>query len=152
MYPIEVFFGGISEKQEDFPTEAGIAAATENHAAQGAIAPENGDVLQEIFTSMKQYLKEAERCLLDIFYCGINSLWDEALSGLTSLSEDGERIGLHQAGICFAEIAELLQGKRHQMEFEPGAVLEVMETLLGYIRACQEKLSYDMALAGMKCM
>ena len=36
------------------------------------------------------------------------------------------------------------------MEFEPGPVIEVMEELLSYIRACREKLSYDMALALMK--
>ncbi|MDE6963654.1 MAG: hypothetical protein K2P30_08515, partial [Lachnospiraceae bacterium] len=113
-------------------------------------AAESGGVSWEILTSMKQYLQEAEKSLLDIFYSGTNSFWEEVLSGLVSLAEDGERLGLHQAGICFSRIAELLKGKRHQMEFEPGPVIEVMEELLSYIRACREKLSYDMALALMK--
>lgn len=134
LYPIEVFFGEASGKQE----------------APAAAAAESGGVSWEILTSMKQYLQEAEKSLLDIFYSGTNSLWEEVLSGLVSLAEDGERLGLHQAGICFSRIAELLKGKRHQMEFEPGPVIEVMEELLSYIRACREKLSYDMALAVMK--
>ena len=99
---------------------------------------------------MKQYLQEAERSLLDIFYCGMDSFSEEILSGLLSLAEDGERLGLHQAGSCFSRIAELLKGKRHRMEFSPEPVIEAMEELSGYIRACREKLSYDMAACVMK--
>lgn len=99
---------------------------------------------------MKQYLQEAERSLLDIFYCGMDSFSEEILSGLLSLAEDGERLGLHQAGSCFSRIAELLKGKRHRMEFSPEPVIEAMEELSGYIRACREKLSYDMAANVMK--
>ena len=80
----------------------------------------------------------------------MDSFSEEILSGLLSLAEDGERLGLHQAGKYFSRIAELLQGKRHRMEFSPEPVIETMEELSGYIRACREKLSYDMAACVMK--
>ncbi len=36
------------------------------------------------------------------------------------------------------------------MEFSAEPVIEAMEELSGYIRACREKLSYDMAANVMK--
>ena len=150
LYPIEVFFGETTGNQGAFSASSGKTADTGQGGKDRSALSGSGGVLREILTSMKQYLQEAERSLLDVFYCGMDSFSEEILSGLLSLAEDGERLGLHQAGKYFSRIAELLQGKRHRMEFSPEPVIETMEELSGYIRACREKLSYDMAACVMK--
>ena len=142
LYPIEVFYG------EDF--------GGEDFSRKNVPLPETGEnrktgaVSREILTSMGQYVQEVENCLLDVFYSGLNSLQEEILSSLISLAEDGERLGLHQAGGDLSHIAGLLKEKRHQMEFSPKPVLEAMEELTVYLEACKEKLFCDMALLAME--
>ena len=150
LYPIEVFFGETTGNQGAFSASSGKTADTGQGGKDRSALSGSGGVSREILTSMKQYLQEAERSLLDVFYCGMDSFSEEILSGLLSLAEDGERLGLHQAGKYFSRIVELLQGKRHRMEFSPEPVIDTMEELSGYIRACREKLSYDMATNVMK--
>lgn len=150
LYPIEVFFGETTGNQGAFSASSGKTADTGQGGKDRSALSGSGGVSREILTSMKQYLQEAERSLLDVFYCGMDSFSEEILSGLLSLAEDGERLGLHQAASYFSRIAELLQGKRHRMEFSPEPVIETIEELSDYIRACREKLSYDMAANVMK--
>lgn len=103
----------------------------------------------EILNALSQYLGEASRQLSDLFTSGLFSVQEETLTQLSHFAEDGERLGLHQAGADFARIAELLREKRHQMEFSPEPVLDAMGRLDAYLQACREKLSCDMALLSM---
>lgn len=135
LFPIEFFLqeaeGLLPEIKESLPEKRAVPSV-------------------EILNTMFQYHREASHQLSDLFASGLFSVQEETLSQLSLLAEEGERLGLHQAGADFARIAELLKGKRHQMEFSPEPVLEAMERLDAYLQACREKLSYDTAFLSMK--
>lgn len=135
LYPIEFFF------KEENPMES--PSKTKEHANG------NKTVSAEVLRTMDQYVREAAKQLSDLFVSGLYSLQEETISQLSVVSEDGERLGLHQAGVEFACIAGLLKEKRHRMEFSPEPVIHAIANLSAYISACLEKLSYDAALLAM---
>lgn len=137
LYPIEFFL-----KDADFVPQ------TENKDTDGQT--EQKLFPMEVLRTMEQYRREAVRQLSDLFVGGLYSVQEETLTPLSALSEDGERLGLHQAGADFGKIAALLKEKRHRMEFSPEPVLETMERLDAYLQACGEKLAFDTALLSMK--
>lgn len=134
LYPIEFFF------KED-PMES--MSKTKEHADA------DKTVSAEILRTMDQYAREAAKQLSDLFVSGLYSVQEETISQLSAVSEDGERLGLHQAGAEFACIAGLLKEKRHRMEFSPEPVIHALANLSAYISTCLEKLSYDTALLAM---
>lgn len=101
---------------------------------------------REMVGSMEQYFREAERLLEDMFISGLSSQQGETLSECRRLAREGEMMGLHQAGRELSEIYELLDGRRHQMEFSPEPVTLALGRLETCIRACRERLLKDKAL------
>lgn len=150
-----IFFGSVYIDNEGrlclFPIEfflqeaEGLLPGTADNLSERRAVPS-----MEILHTMSRYHKEAVHLLSDLFASGLFSIQEETLTQLSHLAEDGERLGLHQAGADFARIAELLGEKRHQMEFSPEPVLEAMGRLDAYLQACREKLSCDTALLSMK--
>lgn len=137
LYPIEFFL-----KETEF-----IPQTAEDRPAG---RPEKKVPSESVLRTMEQYRKEAAGQLSDLFVRGLYSLQDETLEELSVLSEEGERLGLHQAGTDFGRIAALMKGKRHQMEFSPEPVLDAMEHLDRCLQAYKEKLSCDMAFLSMQ--
>lgn len=90
-----------------------------------------------------QYLKETERNLADLFVSGITSSSEELEGRIMACSAEGEELGLHYAGEKLAELAGLLRGRHHQMEFSPEPSLEAWEGLQFYLSACRGRVSLD---------
>ena len=148
LFPIEFFL----KEAEAMAPEPEKEENSDNKISAGNKNPETKLPSAEILNTMKQYCREASRQLSDLFASGINSVQDEMIAQLSELAEDGERLGLHQAGADFACIAGLLRGKRHQIEFSPEPVLKALGRLDAYLLACRERLSYHMALLSMRDM
>ena len=99
--------------------------------------------------TMEQYLGEVIRQLSDLFVSGLYSLQEDTAEQIAMLSEDGERLGMHQAGRELAAISSFLKEKRHRMEYSMEPVLEAAERLHRYLEACREKISCDLAAWSM---
>jgi len=146
LFPIEFFLKNaeamVQEPEKKENTEDKISAGNKN--------PETKLPSAEILNTMKQYCREASCQLFDLFASGIHSVQDEMIAQLQELAEDGERLGLHQAGADFTCIAGLFSEMRHQIEFSPEPVLKALCRLDTYLLACRERLSYHTALLSMR--
>ena len=100
--------------------------------------------------SMEQYFGEVERLLGDLFISGLYSLQGEMLSWCRRLGEEGEQMGLHQAGKDLRTVYELLEGRRHQMDFSPEPVIEALGRVAIYANACRQRLLRDKALLKLR--
>ncbi|MCI8416346.1 MAG: hypothetical protein HFI33_02390 [Lachnospiraceae bacterium] len=98
-----------------------------------------------LLKTMERYERETVRQLTDLFSVGLFSLQEGLLDRLEELGEEGERLGLHVAGEKLFQVGKLLREKRHQMEFDPRPVLEELSALSRYLKACQERLSFERA-------
>lgn len=132
----------------DTATEAGTEApagmdtitAADTEASPGKELPLPS---REALDMAGQYLKETERNLADLFVSGITSSSEELEGRIMACSAEGEELGLHYAGEKLAELAGLLRGRHHQMEFSPEPLLEAWEGLQFYLRACRGRVSLD---------
>ncbi len=140
LYPIEFLLKGTEYILEDCLLSQKRVSAEEGNREKRLPAS------MEIIHTMEQYQKEAMSQLSDLFVSGISSVQEDTMHRLSVLSEDGERLGLHHAGVEFGQISGLLERKRHQMEFSLEPVLEAEIRLYQYLMACRKKLSCDMAL------
>lgn len=140
LYPIEFFL-----------EEAEAAAEAPDEVPKTGDAPRAAPFLPspEVLATMEQYRREALGQLSDLFFGGLYSVREEMTEQIALLSEDGERLGLHQAGREFAAISGLLREKRHQMDFSMEPVLEAAGRLDRYLEACREKISCDLAACSM---
>lgn len=140
LYPIEFFL-----------EEAEAAAEAPDEVPETGDAPKAAPFLPsaEVLATMEQYRREALGQLSDLFFGGLYSVREEMTEQMALLSEDGERLGLHQAGREFAAISRLLREKRHQMDFSMEPVLEAAGRLDRYLEACGEKISCDLAACSM---
>lgn len=149
-----VFFGSLYMDEESrlclYPIEFFLKEdPIESPSKMKEHADANKTVSAEVLRTMDQYVREAAKQLSDLFVSGLYSVQEETISQLSAVSEDGERLGLHQAGAEFACIAGLLKEKRHRMGFSPEPVIHALANLSAYLSACLEKLSYDTALLAM---
>ena len=147
MYPIEFFLQEAGAKCPGKPDSLeGVSSGGETGGpGESKRTVPEGDILW----TMEQYLGEAQRQLADVFVTGLDSVPDEMAQRLSACGEEGEALGLHQAGKELGLIGRLLGERRHQMEFSPEPVIEAMERFSRYLAACREKLSFDQALGAM---
>ncbi len=147
LYPVEFWL-----QEDDGLLESCLRTAPGRpEAKEGAEAPEDQPKpSKEILDIMEQYLKEARRHLADLFVSGIDSSSEELAGRILSCAEEGEELGLHSAGRHLTRLGELLNVRRHQMEFLPEPVMEVWETLECYLKACEEKVSMDRVRLSME--
>ncbi len=138
LYPVEFFQTEMKRKME-------IPAEMEDFSKEQKKLPE-----PDVWKSLEQYHRESAGQLNDLFVSGIYSVQDALSERLAELSEDGERLGLLQAGSALGGISRLLQEKRHRMEFEPEPVVEMMAGLCRYLDICREKLEFDKVLLTMR--
>lgn len=99
--------------------------------------------------TISRYIDETFGLLTDLFTGGLLSGSEETAAAFWQWSEDGERLGLHQAAKELRQIGGCLQEKRHHMEFSPEPAIAAIERLWRYLTACREKLSYDEAALRM---
>ena len=128
------------------PGAADKEALPESEAAAGSAAsPGKAPPLpsREALDIMEQYLREIGRNLADLFVSGLRSSSEELEGRISACAAEGEELGLHYAGEKLAEIAELLRGRHHRMEFTPEPLLEVWEELQLYLKTCNERVSFD---------
>lgn len=143
LYPIEFF-------QREGPS---VAAEEKSVAAEekGVEEKPSGEALSpDITAAFSQLCREAAGQLSDLFVSGISSALEDTLNQITALAKEAERMGLHGAAGELENIGSLLKGKRHQITFSPGPVLEAMGRLNRYLLVCRRKLSCDMALLAMR--
>lgn len=103
-----------------------------------------------VINSMEQYFGEVDGFFGDLLVSGLYSLQEETLSWCRKLGEEGEQMGLHQAGRDLAEVYGLLEGRRHQMDFAPEPVMEVLCRVKTYVKLCRERILRDKALLSIK--
>lgn len=139
LYPIEVFLD-----------EAECAAEKADETVQQVHSDSRSNPSRKILWSMKQYLKEVEEQMSDLFVSGLYSAGEDQEEQTARLSEDGECLGLHGAGKELADMSRCLGEKRHRMDFSLTPILEAAGRLDVYLQACQEKLSCDLALCAMR--
>ncbi len=138
LYPIEFFLD-----------EAEAAAEILCETPKEGSRTDSGLPSREVLMTMEQYLGEVIRQLSDLFVSGLYSLQEDTAEQIAMLSEDGERLGMHQAGRELAAISSFLKEKRHRMEYSMEPVLEAAERLHRYLEACREKISCDLAAWSM---
>lgn len=140
LYPIEFFLKG-AEKILEKGMRQNAAAADMDPRRENRKLPS-----METIHTMEQYRREVLSNLSDLFFSGISSVQEDTVHQLSSLSEDGERLGLHRAGAELGRISGLLERKRHQTEFSSEPVLEAERRLYRCLTAYKKKLSCDTAL------
>lgn len=140
LYPIEFFLKG-AEKIMEKGVRQNAAAADMDPRRENRKLPS-----METVRTMEQYRREVLSNLSDLFFSGISSVQEDTVHQLSSLSEDGERLGLHRAGAELGRISGLLERKRHQTEFSAEPVLEAERRLYRCLTAYKKKLSCDTAL------
>lgn len=132
---------GLPEQEaadKEVPPEPEAAAGNAEPAGKASPLPS-----RETLDIMEQYLRETGRNLADLFVSGLRSSSEELEGRILACSAEGEELGLHYAGERLAEMAELLKGRRHRMEFFPEPLLEVWEELQLYLKTCNERVSFD---------
>lgn len=138
LYPIEFWLqeedGLLCACGQKASPEAGVEAPPGNQPPLPS---------REALDMAGQYLKETERNLADLFVSGITSSSEELEGRIMACSAEGEELGLHYAGEKLAELAGLLRGRHHQMEFSPEPLLEAWEGLQFYLSACRGRVSLD---------
>lgn len=144
LYPIEFFRRTQESIAKDLQEETNVTEADSSIPSQTAI------VAADIPETMEQYRQEAVRTLSDLLASGLSSVQEDVLSALSLLAEDGRRLGLSFAGEEFSAIGEMLGSRRHRMDFQSEPVVDAMERLNRYLRACGEKLSFDRARCAME--
>ena len=144
LYPIEFFRRTQEFAAKDLQEEMNVTEADSSVSSGTAI------VAAAIPETMEQYRQEAVRTLSDLLASGLSSVQEDILSALSLLAEDGRRLGLSLAGEEFSTIGEMLGNRRHQMDFRPEPVVDAMERLSRYLRACGEKLSFDRARCALE--
>lgn len=103
-----------------------------------------------VLQRMEQYEKEVVNELNNLFISGIYSMQDGVIQHLEQLGEEGEQLGLHQAGRNLTTISQLLKEKRHQITFKLEPVIEEMANLEPYLYICRQKISVDKAILAMR--
>ncbi len=141
LYPIEFFSGVLPPENEERKKEGREEA--NDHASLELPS-------EIVLGSMEQYFGEVERLLGDLFISGLYSLQGEMLSWCRRLGEEGEQMGLHQAGKDLRTVYELLEGRRHQMDFSPEPVIEALGRVAIYANACRQRLLRDKALLKLR--
>lgn len=115
--------------------------------------PSSPEDIQEnpyaFFETMEQYKQEAVKTLSDLFASGLFSVQEDVLSALSLLAEDGKQLGLSFAAEEFTAIHDLLAGRRHGMSFQSETVIDAIGRISRYLKACEEKLSFDRARSAM---
>ena len=132
--------------EKDRESEESIAAGISRQNSGSEILK----IPNAVFETMEQYRQEAARTLSDLLVSGLSSVQEEVLSAMSLLAEDGRRLGLTFAGDEFFAIKEMLDNRRHQTDFQPEPVMDVMTRLTRYLLVCRQKLSYDMARLAME--
>jgi len=150
-----VFFGSLYLDEESrlclFPIEFFLKDTKKGEEInEPAASEEEIRLFPDAVKTLSQYCREAAGQLSDLFISGFDSVSDDVLDQMEILGEDAKHLGLHGAAGELRHISGLLRGKRHQMEFSPGPVLEAMERLEQYLSVCQEKISWDLALLSMR--
>lgn len=135
LYPIEFFLKGAEELAEELETVGQAETMEEKELPSPATV-----------RMMEQYRKEALKQLADLFVSGVSSVQGDIGREILRYAKEGEELGLHFAAKELGRIGELLEEKRHRMDFEMGEVLEAAIRVEAYLKACREKLSCDMAL------
>lgn len=132
LYPIEFYRKNIPEavRQDSAP-----------------VTPTTPDTF---FDAMEQYRQEAVKTLSDLFASGLSSVQEDVLSALSLLAEDGRQLGLSFAAEEFTVIHDLLAGRRHGTSFQRSAVIDAIGRISRYLKACEEKLSFDRARSAME--
>jgi len=140
LYPMEFFLqshDGLYEKSMEQRKKIQNSEEKEEENAYKLSEP--------ILDTMEQYLKEASQQLSDLFISGLSSVQTESAERILTCAKEGEQLGLHCAGRELKQIGELLNSKRHQIEFSSKPVLQSWRCLNRYIAACMEKVSQDRA-------
>lgn len=140
LYPIEFILKGAEEI-------AGELEEKDETKAQEGNVPSLNTVRM-----MEQYRKEAQRQVADLFVSGVSSVQADMAEQMKACALEGETLGLHFAAKALGRIGELLEEKRHRMNFEMGEVLSVAMQLEEYLAACREKISCDMAVGYLREM
>ena len=105
--------------------------------------------MEAVYT-LEQLLLELRQLLTDLFQSGLSSVQEGSLSELHRLEKESEELGLHGASEGLAALGRDLEGKRHRMEYDPEAGIEIWGKLMEYVRTCLKKASYDQALLSME--
>lgn len=155
LYPIEFYRGvqgaaDISIQETPSPEDIqGNAQENISGGVQQDSAPGTSGPPDAFFDTMEQYRQEAVKTLSDLFASGLFSVQEDILSALSLLAEDGRQLGLSFAAEEFTTIHDLLAGRRHGTNFRPETVIGAMGRISRYLKACEEKLSFDRARSAM---
>lgn len=156
LYPIEFYRGvqgaaDINIQEPPSPEDIqGNAQENISEAVQQDSAPGTSGPPDAFFDTMEQYRREAVKTLSDLFASGLSSVQEDILSALSLLAEDGRQLGLSFAAEEFTTIHDLLAGRRHGTNFRPETVIGAMGRIDRYLKACEEKLSFDRARSAME--
>lgn len=140
----------IQENQEN--TQENIAEDAQediSEVAQQDFASGTSATPYTFFETMEQYRQEAVKTLSDLFASGLFSVQEDVLSALSLLAEDGRQLGLSFAAEGFTAIHDLLASRRHGTSFRSEAVIDAIGRISRYLKACDEKLSFDRARSAM---
>lgn len=155
LYPIE-FYRGVQKTADISVQEPSLPENTQENAQENIpeavrqdSVPETSTTPDTFFDTMEQYRQEAVKTLSDLFASGLSSVQEDVLSALSLLAEDGRQLGLSFAAGEFTAIHDLLAGRRHGTSFQPEEAIDAVGQIGRYLKACEEKLSFDRARSAM---
>lgn len=95
---------------------------------------------------MIQLLDELEEALSDLLQAGADTGAIGEVPRFRTLAAQCEGWGLHTGSALVTELADLLEGRNHQLEKEDLSLTEVLCRTVRYLDLCREKLQEEAIL------
>ena len=99
---------------------------------------------------MSGVLEELKLLLTDIMESGFFSVSAETIRQLGCFSGKMEKYGLHEGGRLAGELEIILERSRHSTKKEGKEASDCFCTLWEYIRLCEARLGYELAVRNME--
>lgn len=99
------------------------------------------------YDSLLELISDIGREIDDVFQSGFATVHESSVARIRSLSKVSESYGLHTAAQMLQTFSELIDIRRHSINFDDGKIMEVMCKINRYLEICERQIKYENILA-----
>lgn len=99
------------------------------------------------YDSLLELISDICREMDDIFQSGFATVHKSSVARIQELSKVSESYGLHTAAQMLEKLSEMIDLRRHSINFDDGKIMDIMCQINRYLEICEKRIKYENILA-----